>query len=130
MASMTIKQPHAMVVMLCACGLILGCGSGEGSSQGMAWNIVLFGLRDGAKPEQVRTATEKISEIPRKVSDVERYEWGELVTNPRPQLHSHCLLMTVKDTKDFREAFDELRSGAFVAGIQVEPLIFEDLRDA
>ena len=96
---LNVKQSVARALVLAVCVLMSGCSAGEGSSEGMSWHIFTFGPRDNAKPEQLASSAEKIREMPSKMSEVVRHEWGELLT---PQKiyngrYTHALLVTVAD---------------------------------
>jgi len=126
---MTIRRSVFGGYLLCVCALVIGCSPGEGSSEGMSWYFIKFGLRDGAKPEQVAAASKRISEIPRNVPGVVRHEWGK-IEYPKNQDVSHVLLLTVENGEYPTEFFDEMLGDAFNEGFIIRPAVLPNLRDA
>lgn len=118
---------HASVGLFFVCAVVAGCGSDQASNNG--WNIVFFGLRDGWNSEQARTATRQVSEIPRQLPGVERYEWGEMIEKSLPQ-YSHVLLMEVDNPEDSAKVLTRQLSGSFPNGFEARPMVFANLRDA
>ena len=129
---MAVNRPFIIhTLALSVFVLTLGCGAGEGSSEGMSWQIVFFGLRETANPEQVQKATERFREISSNLSEieeVERYEWGELLKGYGGQ--SHCLLVTLRDPTDPHDLSGDLHRSSIEEGFHAVTVHITNVHDA
>ena len=95
------------ILALIACAPALGCGAREGSSEGVLWNLVLYGPREKVTPEQIQKAEDAFRARPSKIPGMERFEWGR-IENSRSS-HTHCLLVTFKEAGEIGKRSEEYR---------------------
>jgi len=95
----------------------LGCGSEEGSSEGLVRRVVFFHPRENALAEEIQKVEDAFRALPSEFPNIERFEGGK--TNENPEGWTHCFIISFKDLQfrqdqAFGEAFDAAANGPYV----------------
>ncbi|MDM8006699.1 MAG: Dabb family protein [Phycisphaerae bacterium] len=68
-------------------------------------HVVLFKFKDGTTPEQVKRIEQAFAELPGKIKEIARFEWGTDVSpEGKAQGLTHCFLLTFRTEAD-RDAY-------------------------
>src|SRR5690348_14914989 len=64
-------------------------------------HVVAFKFKESTTPEQVKQVEAAFAELPKKITKINKYEWG---TNNSPEKKNkgctHCFILTFKSEKD------------------------------
>jgi hypothetical protein len=64
-------------------------------------HVVAFKFKDTATPDQIKKVQDAFSELPKKITQIDKYEFG---TNNSPEKRNkgctHCFILTFKSEKD------------------------------
>jgi hypothetical protein len=105
-----MKLTSILVVLTAALALILSSflsvnAADAKKKKAKLRHVVAFKFKESATPAQVKQIEEAFAALPKKISQVDKFEWG---TNNSPEKKNkgctHCFILTFKSEKD-RDAY-------------------------
>jgi hypothetical protein len=107
MNTCALRIPFLTVLLAAAAALLFGGFAGAQAADAKKAkkpklrHVVAFKFKEGTSPQQIKQVEEAFAELPKKVTTVDKFEWG---TNNSPEKLNkgctHAFILTFKSEKD------------------------------